>query len=46
VLSFERWVDSDAEDSHWQTPHLKHAIGAMGDILERDPEIFKAANII
>lgn len=46
VLSFERWVDSDAEDSHWQTPHLKHAIGAMGDILEREPEIFKATNII
>ncbi len=46
VLSFERWVDPDAEDRHWQTPHLKNAMKAMGDILERDPDIFKATNII
>ena len=46
VLSFERWVDRAAEDSHWQTPHLKHAITAMGDILETEPQIFKAKNVI
>ena len=46
VLSFERWVDSAAEDSHWQTSHLKQAINAMDEILETKPQIFKAKKII
>lgn len=46
VISFERWVDQDAEDSHWQTPHLKEALDAMGDLLASEPQIFKAQKVI
>ncbi len=46
VLSFERWVDAEAEDSHWQTSHLKQAIDAMDDILATRPQIFRAKKII
>ena len=46
VLSFERWADAAAEDSHWQTPHLKAGIAAMGDILETKPQIYKAKKTI
>ncbi|MEN1678031.1 MAG: putative quinol monooxygenase [Planctomycetota bacterium] len=46
VLSFERWVDQDAEDAHWQTPHLKHALGAMQTLLETEPQVFKCKKTI
>ena len=46
VLSFERWVDQEAEDKHWQTAHLKQAIASMGELLESDPKIFKTKKII
>lgn len=46
VISFERWVDMAAEDSHWETPHLKNAMTAMGEILETEPQIFKTKHVI
>ncbi len=46
VLSFERWVDAAAEDSHWDTPHLNDALAALGEILESPPQVFKAKNVI
>lgn len=46
VLSFERWVDAEAEDAHWQTPHLKEALASLDDILESAPRVFKAKNVI
>lgn len=46
VLSFERWVDQQAEDEHWETPHLKRAIEAMGALLETPPQVFKTSKVI
>ncbi|MEM6654587.1 MAG: putative quinol monooxygenase [Planctomycetota bacterium] len=46
VLSFERWVDQAAEDAHWETPHLKHAIAAMDNLLTTKPQIFKTSKVI
>lgn len=46
ILSFERWVDQSAEDTHWQTPHLKHAIDAMDRLLATKPQIYKTSKII
>ena len=46
VLSYERWVDREAEDSHWETPHLKRAIEAMGALLETPPQVFKTSKVI
>ena len=46
VLSYERWLDQDAEDAHWETAHLKHAIAAMDRLLSEKPQIFKTTKII
>lgn len=46
VLSFERWVDAAAEDSHWETPHLKNGMAALQEILESEPLVFKTKQII
>ncbi len=46
VLSFERWLDQDAEDAHWETAHLKHAIEQMETLLTEKPKIFKSSKII
>ena len=46
VLSFERWVDKEAEDSHWETEHLKEAIETMDRLLATKPQIFKTEKII
>ncbi len=46
VLSFERWVDGDAEEGHWGTSHLRQAIEAMDDLLESPPQIFKSKKVI
>lgn len=46
VLSYERWVDQAAEDAHWETPHLKHAIATMEDLLATKPQIYKTKKII
>ncbi len=46
VLSYERWVDRAAEDAHWETPHLKHAISAMDELLTTKPQIYKTKKII
>ena len=46
VLSYERWVDQTAEDAHWETAHLKHAIAAMDELLATKPQIYKTKKII
>ena len=46
VLSFERWVDQASEDAHWQTPHLKQALVALDQLLEKKPQVFKTQKII
>ncbi len=46
VVSFERWVDTDAEASHWQTPHLKNALESLGPVLQEQPAIFKTKKVI
>ena len=46
IVSFERWLDSEAEAKHWGTEHLKHAIEAMDNLLTTKPQIFKTSKII
>lgn len=46
VISYERWVDQQAEDLHWRTPHLTEAIEAMKELLSSEPQVFKTHKII
>ena len=46
VLSFERWVDTDAESAHWQTEHLNRALQRLESVLERAPQVYKSAKVI
>ena len=46
VISFERWVDTAAEDAHWETTHLNDALQALESVLEAAPAIHKANKII
>lgn len=46
VLSFERWLDADAESAHWQTSHLNQALHTLESILESEPQVFKASKVI
>jgi len=46
VLSYERWADQRAEEAHWETSHLKDAIGAMDELLSTKPQIYKTKKII
>lgn len=46
VLSFERWVDADAESAHWNTQHLGDALQQLESILEEKPTVFKAMKVI
>lgn len=46
ILSFERWEGAKEEGEHWDTPHLKQAIQAMGDILEGEPVVHRGYKVI
>ena len=46
IVSYERWENAAEEKSHWDTPHLKAAISAMGDILDDKPQVHRGYKII
>ena len=46
ILSYERWEKAEEESKHWETPHLNHALGQLGDILDGDAVIHKGFKVI
>ncbi len=46
IVSFEKWADADEEAAHWKTPHLRHAIGQMKEILDGDPAVHRGLRVI
>ena len=46
IVSYEKWQNQEEEAKHWQTPHLKNAIGEMKDILDGEPVIHRGPQII
>lgn len=46
ILSYERWRDAEAESAHWQTPHLKRALGRFEALLDGKPAVYTGAKII
>ena len=45
VLSIEKWISEEDENSHWQTIHLKNAVKQLKNILEKDPLVYKGSKI-
>lgn len=46
IVSYEKWESAEAESAHWKTPHLRHAILEMKDILDGDPIVRRGPKII
>ena len=46
IVSYEEWRDAEAEAAHWQTDHLKGALGKLGTVLDAQPQISKELKII
>lgn len=46
LVSIEKWRDGEAEKAHWQTPHLKQAIGQFKDILASTPIVHRGPRVI
>ena len=46
ILSYEKWENSEEEEKHWKTKHLKEAIEKMKDVLEVSPIVHKGNQII
>ena len=46
ILSYEKWTDAENEAKHWETPHLKNALGKLDAVLAEKPVIHKGKKII
>ena len=46
ILAREEWRDATSEAAHWETEHLKTALGKFDGILGAEPQIFKGYKVI
>ena len=46
IVSYEKWINAEEENKHWETPHLKQAIEQFDEILDGPPIVYKGPIII
>jgi len=45
LFSIEKWETAEAEEKHWEMPHLKEAFSKLQDLLVGEPQMNKGFEV-